>query len=281
MKINVEIDSKSGVCGGVQRAIKMVESRLKTDTKPVFVNGELLHNRLEMERLIDAGLKVNENVCEVERATIFIRTHGVGKNFIDKAKLCGNEIIDATCPKVRRSQDKVEEFYKSGYQIVIVGKINHPEVIGLLGYCNNEAIVIYSEDDFFKIDLTKKTAILTQTTVAQNQFFDLVEKLKRILPDLLVADTLCSFVENREFELDSFARKYDVIVFIGGNNSSNTKVMYERISKINSRSHLIENPFQIERSWFIDGDKVGVSGSASTPLWQIEEVAEKIKSITN
>ncbi len=279
--VKVIIDKRSGVCGGVNRAIKMVEKKLDENCKDIYINGELLHNRLEMERLIDKGLKVSNDINTLENSTLFIRTHGVGKSSIDDAKIKGNNVIDATCPKVRRSQDITYQLYKERYQIIIVGKSNHPEVIGLLGYCNNEAKIVMDEKDFTKIDFNKKSAILTQTTIAQKHFFSLVESLKKKMPNLHVADTLCSFVENREEELVSFAKENNVIVFIGGRNSSNTKVLFQKILSFNPRAYLIENVNDIEKSWFVSNDIVGVSGSASTPMWQIEEVKLVIEEMTS
>lgn len=279
MKLTLEIDKNSGVCGGVKRAIKIMEKHLHGNQNGnIYVNGELLHNRLEMERLINLGLKVEEDVSHIKESILFVRTHGVGKHILKKALQNHNTIVEATCPKVSRSQKIIEEFYNKGLQIIIVGKVNHPEVQGLLGYCEQNAICIMHDEDLNRIDFNKKSAIIAQTTVSTRLFEHFINIIKQKMPprNLEVANTICSFVENREKELIKFANCHDVIIFIGGNNSSNTKVMFEKIKETINRAYLIENTSEIDFKWFKNGDKVGISGSASTPLWQIEEVRDDI-----
>ena len=278
MSVKVIIDEKSGVCGGVGRAIVMIETTLESEDKSnIFVNGELLHNRLEMERLIDNGLNVEEDVSKIKNSHLFFRAHGVGKNIKELALKNGNKITDATCPKVLRSQRIIEDHYNRGFQIVIVGKYKHPEVKGLMGYCNDEGICIMDDVDLKRVDFEKKILLIAQTTVSSGLYNHFIEIFKSKVKDLEVANTICSFVENREQELIGFSQEYSVIIFIGGRNSSNTKVMFNEFKKYNKRSHLIENSGEIDFNWFQDGDVIGVSGSASTPTWQIEEIKNIIE----
>ncbi|MBU4486701.1 MAG: 4-hydroxy-3-methylbut-2-enyl diphosphate reductase, partial [Candidatus Delongbacteria bacterium] len=178
MKIKVVIDKKSGVCGGVKRAIKMIEKEINQNkSKDIYVNGELLHNRLEMERLVDCGLKVEEEVNKIKDNILFIRTHGVSKKNIELALKNNNIVIDATCPKVSNSQKVIEDYYSQGYQIIIVGKKNHPEVQGLLGYCNNKGICITDDKDIDKINIALKSLLIAQTTVSTEKFKKMIELL--------------------------------------------------------------------------------------------------------
>ncbi len=279
MNIKVVIDNRSGVCGGVSRATKMIEDKMSSDgTDNIYVNGELLHNRLEMERLMDCGLKVEEDVKKIKNGTIFIRTHGVAKGVFQAAVTNDNEVIDATCPKVSKSQNIIEEHFSKGYQIIIVGKKNHPEVQGLLGYCNYQGICVMKESDLNKLDVNKKTLLIAQTTVATHTFEYFINVIKEKIKHLEIAMTICPFVEKREEELVGFAKKYSVIIFIGGKNSSNTKVMFEKLKKFNKRSYLIENRDEINFDWFKNNDTIGVSGSASTPAWQIKEIKRSIEN---
>ena len=278
MKIKVVIDKKSGVCGGVKRAIKMIEKEIERNVeKEIFVNGELLHNRLEMERLIDCGLKVEEKVQRIKDNILFIRTHGVGKKVIELAVKNNNLIVDATCPKVSNSQRIIEDYYSRGYQIIIVGKQNHPEVQGLLGFCDDKGICVSDENDISKINMKLKSLLIAQTTVSTEKFKKMVDLLKNKIKDMKITNTICPFVEKREKELIEFAQDHNVIIFIGGKNSSNTKVMFDKFSRFNKRSYLIENKSEIDFSWFRENDLIGVSGSASTPIWQIEEVKRVIE----
>ncbi len=278
MKIKVVIDKRSGVCGGVKRAIKMIEKEIgKGSGREIYVNGELLHNRLEMERLVDCGLKVEEDVKKIRSGILFIRTHGVSKKVKELALRNENNIIDATCPKVSNSQKIIEKYCSMGYQIVIVGKEKHPEVKGLLGYCDFKGICILNDKDTDLIDTDRKTLLIAQTTVSSERFEYFIKNLSPKIKDLVISNTICPFVEKRELELIQFAKENNVIIFIGGRNSSNTKVMYDKFSLFNKRSYLIENKSDIDFSWFREGDTIGVSGSASTPIWQIEEVKKVIQ----
>ncbi|MCK4980115.1 MAG: 4-hydroxy-3-methylbut-2-enyl diphosphate reductase [Candidatus Delongbacteria bacterium] len=277
MKIKVIIDYKSGVCGGVDRATRMIENKMDfVGTDNIYVNGELLHNRLEMERLMDCGLKVEEDVKKIKNGILFVRTHGVAKNVLKIASSNENVVIDATCPKVSKSQNIIEEHFAKGYQIIIVGKEGHPEVQGLLGYCNYEGICVMKEKDIENLDLKKKSLLIAQTTVATNIFEYFINVISNKINDLEIAMTICPFVEKREKELIEFAQEFSIIIFIGGKNSSNTKVMFEKLSKYNKRSYLIENKDEIDFSWFKENDIVGLSGSASTPIWQIKEIKSVI-----
>ncbi|MDA3885002.1 MAG: 4-hydroxy-3-methylbut-2-enyl diphosphate reductase [Candidatus Delongbacteria bacterium] len=277
MKIKVIIDNKSGVCGGVGRATRMIEDKMTSvGTDNIYVNGELLHNRLEMERLMDCGLKVEEDVRKINNGIIFVRTHGVAKKILEIASSHENEVIDATCPKVSKSQNIIENHFSKGYQIIIVGKEGHPEVQGLLGYCNYEGICVMKQDDIKKLDLSKRSLLIAQTTVATSIFQYFIDAISPQIQNLEIAMTICPFVEKREKELIDFAKEFSIIIFIGGKNSSNTKVMFEKLSKYNKRSYLIENKDEIDYSWFKENDIVGLSGSASTPIWQIKEIKSVI-----
>ncbi len=282
MNVKVVIDRRSGVCGGVKRAIKMLEKEIsKKGGREIFVNGELLHNRLEMERLVNSGLRIEEDVRKIKSGVLFIRTHGVSKKVKALAVQNGNTVIDATCPKVSNSQRIIEEYFAKGYQIAIVGKEKHPEVKGLLGCCNFEGLCLLEDEDIGKIDIKRKTLIIAQTTVSSEKFEHFVNMLKDRVKELEISNTICPFVEKRELELIQFAQDNDAVVFIGGRNSSNTKLMFDKFSRFNKRSYLIENKSEIDFSWFREGDVIGVSGSASTPIWQIEEVKKVIEEGLN
>ena len=277
MKIKVIIDNKSGVCGGVDRATRMIEDKMDSvGTDNIYVNGELLHNRLEMERLMDCGLKVEEDVKKIKNGILFVRTHGVAKNILEIASSNKNEVIDATCPKVSKSQKIIEEHFEKGYQIIIVGKEGHPEVQGLLGYCDHEGICVMKKKDLANLDTAKRSLLIAQTTVATSIFEYFINIISNMITDLDIAMTICPFVEKREKELIDFAQEFSIIIFIGGKNSSNTKVMFEKLSKYNKRSYLIENKNEINFNWFEENDIVGLSGSASTPIWQIKEIKSVI-----
>jgi 4-hydroxy-3-methylbut-2-enyl diphosphate reductase len=272
------IDPKAGFCGGVKRAITLAEELLQQGGR-LAVKGELIHNRLEMERLQALGLKYVDDLEEVEDCPILVRTHGEDGAFFQHAQELDLETINATCPKVRRSQSVIRRAHQQGRQIIIVGRINHPEVIALQGHCEGQAIVVYKDDLPVQVDSQKPTLLIAQTTVAPEIFAEWQERLQRQMLDLEVFDSRCSFVTRRQKELAAFAAEHPAVVFVGGKNSSNTALLFNVCRQINPRSYFVENEGELDPDWFRHLDRVGVSGSASTPMWQLRRVADAIESL--
>jgi 4-hydroxy-3-methylbut-2-enyl diphosphate reductase len=271
----IEIDEKAGFCGGVRRAISLVEKSLKKGEE-IYARGELLHNRQEMERLRQKGLHVSDELAGMKGKRLFIRTHGESKSVLAEAERLGVEIVDATCPKVKVSQEIIDRAYQAGYQIVIVGKKRHPEVTALMGFCENQGIVVFHPRDLAKVDTNKKTILIAQTTVPPTIFQRIKETMISLVPDLTLYDTMCSFVIDRERELKEFAKRYEVVIFVGGKHSSNSRMLFQVCRMINPRSHFVESGDELDMNWFDQAESVGITGSASTPLWQIQEIKDKL-----
>ena len=276
--MTIEIDEKAGFCGGVRRAITLVEKSLR-EGEEIYARGELLHNRREMLRLEEMGLRVTDSLEAVKNKRLFIRTHGEGKHVLAAAERLDVEIVDATCPKVRVSQKIIDKAHQEGFQIVIVGKEHHPEVTALMGFCNGQGVVIYHTQDLSKVDTSRKTILIAQTTVPPEVFRNLRDSLVCMVPDLTIYDTMCSFVTYRERELEDFASRYDVVIFVGGKHSSNSRMLYAVCQRVNSRSHFVEDEAELKRSWFDSANSVGITGSASTPLWQIEDIKKSLLTL--
>jgi len=272
------IDPRAGFCGGVKRAITLAEDLLGRGGR-LAVKGELIHNRLEMERLQDMGLEYVEDLEEAEDCPILVRTHGEDSDFFAQAEKLGLDIINATCPKVRRSQSVIQRAYQEGKQIVVVGRVHHPEVIALQGHCDAKAIVVYGEQLPSEIDPDLPTLLIAQTTVAPEIFNGWQERLQKLMKDLEVFDSRCSFVTRRQKELADFAAEHPAIVFVGGRNSSNTALLYNVCRRVNPRAYFVENEGELDPDWFKNLDRVGVSGSASTPMWLLKRVAETIAAL--
>jgi 4-hydroxy-3-methylbut-2-enyl diphosphate reductase len=276
--MTIEIDEKAGFCGGVRRAITLVEEALKHGEE-IFARGELLHNRQEMERLCGMGLKVTESVEHVKKKRLFIRTHGESKEVLSSAERLGVEVVDATCPKVKVSQEIIDKAHQDRYQIVIVGKEHHPEVTALMGFCDGKGIVVYHSRDLAKVDTDRKTILIAQTTVPPGIFRRLRDSLITMVQDLTIHDTMCSFVTNRERELEEFASRYSVVIFVGGKHSSNSRMLYNVCRRISPRSHFVENESELNLEWFDEAESVGITGGASTPLWQIENIKNSLNTL--
>jgi 4-hydroxy-3-methylbut-2-enyl diphosphate reductase len=293
----INIDENSGFCWGVVRTVEIAEKTLSENHDGnVYILGEIIHNPKEVERLERMGLKTinHEHLADLKgkNVKVLIRAHGEPPSTYQKAKELGIELIDATCPLVTALQNRVKRFYDEGYQIVILGKPHHPEIIGLRGVCNDECVVIQSEEEALeKVDFTRKTIFLSQTTMSKEKFHRirqlLESKVKEIhsfenyKEQLVVKDTLCRAVIGREDNLRKFAQENDVVIFVAGRNSSNGKNLFGICCQANPNSYFIEEIAELKPEWFRGVQKVGITGATSTPRWYMEEVKKAIEQFAS
>ena len=284
--MRVEIDKNSGFCFGVVRAITQAESALKELGGEVYSLGDIVHNRMEVQRLEAMGLKTitHSEMESLQGRDLFIRAHGEPPTTYRRAEELGIRIIDATCPVVAQLQRKVvaahEQMQGVGGQVVILGKRGHAEVVGLTGQVEQPTIVVEREDDLSQIDFSRPIFFLSQTTQSVALFWHLAEAMKRRLGDekmLTVDDTICRRVFNREKALSEFATQFDVVVFVCGKKSSNGKVLFDVCRKANERCYNIEEESELQAEWFENCQSVGICGATSTPAWLMSRVAEAIE----
>jgi 4-hydroxy-3-methylbut-2-enyl diphosphate reductase len=292
--ITVDIDSNSGFCAGVIRAISKAEEFLeKGDSRRLYSLGAIVHNDSELERLSKRGLVTidKEDFDEMVRAegeVLLIRAHGEPPQTYERAAALGFEVIDCTCPVVLKLQQRIKESYirqkEEGHgQIIIFGKIGHAEVLGLIGQTEGTAVVVENiamlEDAVAdgRISLEVPTEVFSQTTKSPSEYEDLCARLKdEMKAPLSVHDTICSQVATRHDRLSKFALEHDIIIFVAGKASSNGKVLCDLCKSLNIRTYHIDSPSEIKREWFRADDKVGICGATSTPKWLLEETAEHI-----
>ena len=285
----ITIDSSAGFCPGLIRAIQKAEKHLKKDH--VFYSlGSLLHNELEMGRLREKGLRVaaHGDLEALGGRKVLIRAHGEPPDTFAEAKQYGIELIDATCGVVRRLQQKVaraeEEMEKINGQVVIFGKPGHPELLGLVGYSSGQAIVV-SGEDISEVDPGRPVRLFSQTTMDGDMYDKIAAMIRERMmklhasPDFVKYDTICKYVSRRERLLREFASRYDVIIFVSGKDSSNGKILFDVCKAVNPHTFFISGIEEIRREWFGNAENVGISGSASTPQWLMDKVAEKISEI--
>ena len=284
--MRVEIDSESGFCFGVVRAINEAERALQSGC--VASLGDIVHNRMEVQRLEALGLQTisHEDIPTLEGKRMLIRAHGEPPKTYSLAKHYGVEVVDATCPVVAALQRKVKKAYEEmervGGSVVILGKRGHAEVVGLTGQVDEKAIVVECEEDLEQVDFSRPIYFLSQTTQSVEKFNLLAEKMLSRLADekmLTADDTICRRVSSREEHLREFASKHDVIIFVCGRKSSNGKVLYNICQQANERAYNIEEAKELQREWFDGVESVGICGATSTPKWLMEEIAEAIASI--
>lgn len=307
--LTVDIDSNSGFCAGVIRAIGKAEEYLQSDSEEgrrLYSLGAIVHNDAELGRLISQGLVTIdkedlEEMVDARGEVLLIRAHGEPPQTYEKAENLGFSIIDCTCPVVLKLQKRIKEAYSSHLktgkgQIIIFGKIGHAEVLGLIGQTEGTAIVVENTimledliaDGTIRLDIP--TEVFSQTTKSPAEYSRLCARLEEEMARnselsierfkgrglLKINETICLQVATRHERLSKFALEHDIIIFVSGKASSNGKVLCDLCKSLNIRTYHIDVPTEIKREWFRADDKVGICGATSTPKWLLEETAGHI-----
>lgn len=293
--MEVSIDKNSGYCFGVEFAIKMAEDEIE-GADHLYCLGDIVHNDMEVKRLAKKGLEVitREQLKDLRDCKVLIRAHGEPPETYKTAIENNIELIDASCPVVLKLQHRVKNAFdkmeKEEGQIVIYGKKGHAEVIGLTGQTMEKAIVVMEDEDLDRIDFTKPVTLFSQTTKSTKGFYDLKQKIEERITaakgamenvDFSANDSICRQVSNREPQLRRFSNENDVIIFVSGKKSSNGKALFEVCRNENPRSYFIENESELREDWFENGNKVGICGATSTPMWLMEQVRDHIRMMEN
>lgn len=308
--MQISIDQHSGFCFGVTRAIEAAESELANG--PLYCLGDIVHNGQEVARLENKGLQTidyDDLRTLPSHSRVLLRAHGEPPSTYWIAQQRGIEIIDATCPVVKKLQDRIRACYETHKndepqppQIVIYGKPGHAEVIGLQGQTNNTAVVIENETQLDRLDFSRPIYLFSQTTKSVEGFNHLVEAILQRKRSYSVSgltdeagpttersfeyhDTICRNVANRVAELQAFSRENDIVLFVGGAKSSNAKVLFQKCVEANPNTLFISSPDELEEALEQSGLagkadlKVGICGATSTPLWLMQKVRDKLSLI--
>lgn len=284
MKISIE--EKSGFCYGVVKVVELADAILDKG-EPLYSLGQIVHNELEVNRLEKKGLITisHKELSSLRDCRLLIRAHGEPPSTFEIARKNKIEIINGTCPIVRKIQLAIAS--KSAEKeslIVIFGKKDHPEVEGLFAQAPEKTIIIKTIDEIEKLPPSANLHLYSQTTMDSQAFQLIISAIERKQKveggQLFVHNTICGHVSHRRPGLIKFARENDVIIFVGGTQSSNGKVLYQVCKDENPRSYYISHPDELKTLWFKGIESVGVAGATSTPLWQINQVADKIKDLS-
>lgn len=287
--MRVVIDDNSGFCFGVVRAIEVAEESLGR-VGEVYSLGDIVHNRIEVQRLEELGLRTvsHDDMIALGGKMLLIRAHGEPPRTYAHAEQLGIDIVDATCPVVARLQRVVREAYAQmasvGGRVVLLGKRGHAEVIGLTGQVDDDVTVVERKEDLEVLDYTRPIYFLSQTTQSIDLFNHLAEVIRSRMSEgleFVVNDTICRRVAGREALLAEFSRGVDVVLFVCGRKSSNGKVLSEVCRRANPRCYNIEEAQDVDMSWLDGVESVGICGATSTPRWLMESVAREVESMCN
>lgn len=272
----VRVAPAAGFCFGVKRAVDLVYETAEKE-KCVYTYGEIIHNEGVVEDLKKKGVKVIKDISElekIEKGTVIIRSHGVPKAVQEGLEGAGFNVLDATCPFVKKIHHKVMEKEEEGYEIILVGSRSHPEVEGIRGWCQKEPIVLENPDDAvnFEGEMGKKYFIVSQTTFNYKYFQDMVEILEKKSYDIIALNTICNATEERQSQTRKLARESDAMIVVGGRESSNTQKLYEICKKECGNTYYIQTPDDLDIKAVQSYRNVGITAGASTPNKIIKEV---------
>lgn len=274
-----------GCCAGVQSALRKAENLLKKGDSSVFSFGPLIHNDNALNDLYSRGLVcVDEvglsKVARVKNAAIIIRAHGISPAQRKKLTDTGAEIVDCTCPRVLLSQNKAAEFAQKGYTVILAGEKNHGELTGIAGFCQSVIVVENAQDAANLPFIPEKAVLISQTTIAEEEFQRISETLSALISHLQVCNMICPATKERQDALRALSEVCSAVIVVGGKNSANTKRLFFSAQKLFRFSVCIEDAREIPRE-FYDYKTVGITAGASTPEKIISEVENTLKKGLN
>ncbi|MBR4768032.1 MAG: 4-hydroxy-3-methylbut-2-enyl diphosphate reductase [Lachnospiraceae bacterium] len=280
--MKVTVAKTAGFCFGVERAVRLAETMIETKEGPSYSFGPVVHNEAVVSELKEKGLQVLKDESDLENVSggnVLIRAHGVSKSVYETMKGRFGSVVDATCPFVKKIHELVRKAGESGRNVLIIGDPSHPEVQGISGWCTGPKYVIRDERDAAGIPFPKEEPMLVvvQTTFNEKKFKNLVEFLRRIDYNAIIADTICSATRERQEEAHELAKTNDVMLVIGSESSSNSRKLYDICDEICDHTYFIQTVADVKPEWFQDVNSVGITAGASTPKKIIEEVQNDVR----
>lgn len=269
---------RAGFCFGVKRALDIALNSLQAGNN-VYTYGSLIHNQQVVDKLAKLGLKTVEDPREIAAGKVIIRSHGVGPETLEAIQAKGHKVIDATCPFVKKAQRIAHRLDNDGFQVVVVGDKEHPEVKGIVEWTQNRAIVIKDPQEVQLLPFFPKIGVLAQTTLDFSTFEEVTRLLRGKTQQLQIHNTICSATKIRQEEAFKLAQAVDVMIVIGGKHSANTRKLASICQRAGTLTFQIEQAGELEPHWFTNAKRVGVTAGASTPDWIIEEVVERMTEL--
>lgn len=281
----VKLAKTAGFCFGVKRAVNTVYEQIEGGKKPIYTYGPIIHNEEVVKDLEEKGVTVLDSISDIEKlkdgqGTVIIRSHGVSKKIYDLIEKKGLNLVDATCPFVKKIHKTVFEKSMDGCDIIIIGNDKHPEVEGIKGWCqgNVSVTVINSEEEAEKYTAggNKNVCLVSQTTYNYKKFHKLVEIIEKKVYNVIIVNTICNATNERQVEAKQIATEVDSMIVIGGKTSSNTQKLYEICKEECVNTYYIQTSEDLKDVSLADGS-VGITAGASTPKNIIEEVQANVR----
>lgn len=278
--MEILVAKSSGFCFGVKRAIKIADKCANSaPVGDIFTLGPIIHNPQVVKRLEESNVFAKKSLDDINSGTVIIRSHGVKLEEYNEAKEKGLGIVDATCPFVKKAQDLVSRLTNEGYDVIVVGEKDHPEVKGLISYGNKQVRVVSGLAELADMPRVKRLGIVAQTTLPMEKLEDVVRFCLHKATEIKVFNTICNATSTRQAESAALAKQVDVMVVVGGKNSANTRRLAEVCLAIQPKTYHIEVASELDPAWFVGALSAGITSGASTPDWLINEVVERISSM--
>jgi len=270
--VEILLAKEYGFCFGVKRAVKTVEETAVTAGEPVYTLGPIVHNDEVVAQMQNLGVWAKNAIDEIDAGTVIIRAHGVPPETLDAARDKGLRIVDGTCPLVIKVQQLARALHDEGYQVVIYGKPQHPEVVGIAGWAGEGAVIVQNLDEALALPRSKKIGVVSQTTSILADYQQVIGALMGKCQELRAHNTICNATAQRQAAAVETAQQVDVMLVIGEAHSSNSRRLAEVCAQVNPRTYRIATAEGLEAAWFAGAEKVGITAGASTPDTTIERV---------
>lgn len=275
----ISVAEFSGACFGVERALRLAHEASAAKPSPVRTLGPIIHNPRVVDDLAREGVVSVGDPEVMDHGTLIIRAHGVPPKTMERARAAGLDVVDATCPFVLRAQRAAASLAEDGYQVIVVGEPDHPEVAGILGAAGEGAVAVTGPGELTGLELARKVGVVAQTTQTEAALAAVVSALCPRVSELMVHNTICTATSQRQESARELASRSDLMIVIGGRSSGNTRRLFEICSAACPNSHHIEAASEIDPAWVEGCSAIGVTAGASTPSSHIDEVTARLEEL--
>ncbi len=277
--MKIVMAKNSGFCFGVKRAITMA-FEAADERKHICSFGPIIHSPQVVESLAEKGVKIAADIDDINSEAVILRSHGVTAGELEQISSRDVEVIDATCPFVKKAQDHAAQLSRDGYTVVLVGEADHPEVQGIISYANKgDVFTVASREDVEALPRCRKIGLVAQTTQSYSNFCQVVEACLTKCTELRVFNTICDATTVRQDEARSVASQVDLMLVLGGHTSATTSRLAHVCTELQPNTYHIETADEIDLGWFTNVEITGITAGASTPQWIVEKIVDKVTQI--